>query len=215
MKKLFLFVAVVFVANMFTNCSKDETETNNSVVQNAKVTTYLKSFYNKDFKYGKFANSKLEKATSIDSKAVEFEDVVVTEVIVGSDERARGYVVTSKTTNVFLYFVDVDRDNLKMISADIAANDVKEIDNIDQLEKYFTTNEFDMIKVTEDFIKGNSVTGKFWGYGPPHPSGECINGREYWVRDYYVFGFIWSTSSVSNSDGTGQLWSPCGEYVNP
>ena len=160
MKKFIAFriLAITLIAAiLITSCSKDD-GTDASVSENAKVSSYLKSFYSKDFQLGKSIESKVIKptstASSIASKSVEYEDLVLTEVFVANEERARGYILTNKTTNVFLYFVDVDRTDYKMTKVDIQANETQVLENIEQLDKYIATNQFDLIKVTQDLKDG-------------------------------------------------------------
>lgn len=156
-KSSFFSLLVLFIATSFIiSCSKDE-QTSSSVSENAKVSNYLKSFYKNDFKLGKSIESKVIKPTSVVSKTVEYENLVVTEVFVANEERARGYVLTNKETNVFLYFVDVDRTDYKMTKVDIDANQTQVLENIEQLDKYITTNQFDLIKVTQDLKDGVMV----------------------------------------------------------
>lgn len=157
-KTAFFFLFVLFIGtSLITSCSKDD-GTDASVSENAKVSSYLKSFYSKDFQLGKSIESKVIKptstASSIASKSVEYEDLVLTEVFVANEERARGYILTNKTTNVFLYFVDVDRTDYKMTKVDIQANETQVLENIEQLDKYIATNQFDLIKVTQDLKDG-------------------------------------------------------------
>ena len=173
MKKICFSLVVLFLGlGLFSSCSKEETtSSSSSVSENAKVVNYLNSFYAKNYVFGKSVNAKFSKPTDLSSatlsKTVEVEDVKITEILVGDDVRARGYVVTSKETNAFLYFADVDRDSYKMITSDITANSSLTLKNIDQLEKYYATNEFDMIKVTEEYIaEQTNIEGKrrFWGW---------------------------------------------------
>jgi hypothetical protein len=214
-KSTIFFLLVLFSTTAFvTSCSKED-QTNNNVSENAKVSTYLKSFYATNYQLGKSVETKTKSNSSLANRSAEVENLVITEVFVGNTTTARGYIITDKDTNDFLYFIDVDRVNFKLTSADIVTNDVKIFDDINDLDKYIITNELDYIQIAEDYYLEQSSERRFWGWGEPHPSGECINGHEYWVHTYYVFGIGVSTVGVQNADHTGPLWSPCGEYVNP
>ena len=214
-KSAFFSLLVLFIGtSLTTSCSKDE-ETGKSVSENAKVSTYLKSFYSTNYQLGKSVDTKITKASSGLSKSTEFENFVITEVFVGEDTIARGYIITDKSTNDFLYFIDVDRVDFKLTSVQIDTNDTKVFNDINELDKYLSTDKLDYIKIAEDYAAGTSSVEerRFWGWGPSHPSGECINGHEYWVHTYYVLGV--GVSTVSDTSSGEALWSPCGEYVNP
>ena len=204
-KITFFSLLVIFVVtSLITSCSNDET--NNSVDQNAKVSTYLKSFYKTNCKLGESAEAKFKPETSSLARTAEFEDIVVTEVFVGNETRARGYVLTNKTTNVFLYFVDVDRVEYKTTKVDIEADKTVIAENIEQLDNYISTNEFDLIEITQDQVNqpGNgqtSVLGKIrYSYG------SCHNGVRGVYQATFAFGIQWTdweAVMVPNSSGTG------------
>lgn len=209
-------ISVFFIAvSIFlSSCSKEENKDEN-LGENAKMSGFLKSFYKNDYQFGASTNTK----SGIDAldRQVEVEDCIITEVFVGNDEVARGYVITNKATNDFLYFIDVDRVQFRLTAIKFDINETKVFNNINELDKYLSTDELDYIRIAEDYASGNTSVEemRFWGWGPAHPAGDCIEGRRYWVRTYYVLGVGVDTDPVPNSTGTGQLWSPCGEYVNP
>jgi hypothetical protein len=215
-KNTFFSLLILFVgSSLITSCSKDD-ETNTNVSENSKVSSYLKSFYPTNYQLGKSVDTKIFRPSSSTSRSKEFDNFVITEVFVGNDTMARGYIITDKSTNDFLYFIDVDRVDFKLTSVKIETNDAKVFENIDYLDKYLSTDKFDYIKIAEDYASGSSnvEVSKFWGWGPSHPSGDCNNGRDYWVHTYYVIGIGVSTTTVPDVYGE-PLWSPCGEYVNP
>jgi len=124
-------VAVALMLVM--GCSKESQS--NSEVKSPTADAFLKKFYKTDFDYGNASPLRFRKAMSATSRGeVTYEDLVITEIIVGDDTRARGYMVTGKTTNEFLYFVDVDRDLMKMLTYDVKINETKELKDIDQLQ---------------------------------------------------------------------------------
>lgn len=214
-KTTFFTLLVLFIGtSLITGCSNED-ETNSALNENAKVSNYLEAFYSSNFQLGKSVETNQKSNSSALNRSTEVDNLIITEVFVGNDETARGYIITDKSTNDFLYFIDVDRVDFKLTSVKIETNDTKIFENIDNLDKYLSTDKFDYIKIAEDFASGNSTVeaNKFWGWGPAHPSGNCINGRDYWVKDYYV---LWIPVSQANEPANGGLlWSPCGEYVNP
>lgn len=211
-KTAFFLLVVLFVGtSIITSCSKEE-----GVAQNSKVTSYLKSFYSEDFHLGASANSNIVKESSSlsSSKSTEVEGVVVTEVFVGGDERARGYIITNKETNDFLYFIDVDRINEKMTTSKIETNETKVFRDINELDRYLATDKFDYIKIAEDYASGNSSVAerRFWGWGPMF-GGPCENGMRVMFHTYYVLGIGVDTDPIPDGDGHGVLREPCGPSV--
>lgn len=179
-----------------TSCSKSDEAGN----ENKNVNSFLKSFYNKKTILGNSLESKYKKESSVFSKSKEFGNVIVTEVFVGSEERARGYVITDKETSTFLYFVDVDRTDLKMTKVDIQADQTQVVENIDQLEKYYVTDQFDLIKVTQDLINENAEAGTLsrirYSYG------ACRDGWRGVYQATYFIGINWTGwSAVLDDDG--------------
>lgn len=157
-------LVLLFVITLF-GCTKEDNSSSNAT-ESAKVSNYLKSFYNKDFKLGKSVNSKLPTEINSLQRTVEFEDILITEVFVGNDTRARGYIITDKMTNDFLYFIDVDRVEFELTSVKIDVNDTKIFNDINELDKYLSTDEFDYIKIAEDFNNDTSLDRRrFWGSG--------------------------------------------------
>lgn len=217
MKKLIslrLLAITIIAAIGITSCSKDD-ETNKNIGENTKVSSYLKSFYSKNFALGKSVDSKVVKESSLQSKSEEVEDVVVTEVLVGNDTRARGYVITSKTTNAFIYFVDVDRIDYKMTAVDIEKNNVQVMNNIEELDKYMATNEFDIIKVTQEYIveqNSNETKRPFWGWAYVEgPCGAAGPGLAYVYHNHYICGIRdQHIQQFSLTDSSQPLIEPCG-----
>jgi hypothetical protein len=190
-------LAMVLIASVgMISCSKND-GSDESVSGNAKVSNYLKFFYNKDFQLGKSVDTKIIKATSAASKSEEVDNLIVTEVFVGEDTTARGYIITNKSTNEFLYFIDVDRINYKMTSVKIDVNDSTVFNDINEFDKYASTNGFDLIKVAEQVNAGIIANNKFWGWGSWQPMGPCTNGHVAVVRHYHVF---WLETSILDYD---------------
>lgn len=210
MKKIMSFriLAIMLIAVIgIVSCSKDETESDLS--KNAKISNYLNSFYKSGFVLGKSVESKRTSNYSAFSKTVELETVIITEVFVGDDSRARGYIITDKENSDFLYFVDVDRVEFKLTSVDIAANEQKLFENINDLDKYLSTDEFDFIEVAEE-IKNNPdymTDRRFWGW-QEWIDCDRTTGMGIKMETYYVFGIGVKTRQVVGMDG-GAVIEPC------
>jgi hypothetical protein len=168
-KTTFFSLLVLFIGtSLITSCSNDN-ETNISVSENAKISNYLKSFYLTNYKLGKSVETNPKSISSDLNRSTEVENLVITEVFVGDATTARGYIITDKNTNDFLYFIDVDRVNFTLTSVKIDVNDTKIFNGIDELDKYLSTDEFDYIKIAEDYVPEDesNVLGRrrFWGTG--------------------------------------------------
>ena len=200
-------LAIALIASFgIISCSKND-ETNNSETGNAKVSNYLKSFYHTNYQLGKSVDTKLKKESSNQSlsKSTEVEDFIITEVLVGNDTTARGYVVTRKSDNEFIYFIDVDRIDYKMTTVKVDVNDTKVFNNIDELDKYTSTNEFDLITVAEQVNAGIIANNKFWGWGLWQYS-DCVGGKKNAIRLYHVF---WLSADYETQEGI-----PCDKELN-
>lgn len=205
----FSLLVVLTGTSLITSCSKDdETITNSN--ENTKVSSYLKSFYSTNYQLGKSVETKSN--SSLLNRSAEIENLVITEIFVGDETRARGYIVTDKSTNDFLYFIDVDRVDFKLTTVKIDVNDTKVFSGIDELEKYMSTDEFDYIKIAEDLVAEQSSERRFWGWGPMF-GGPCKGGVRIMYHTYYVFGIGVDTDPVLASDGVSSLQEPCGEAV--
>lgn len=205
-KLAFFSILVLFIGtNLFTSCSKEE-QKDSKLNENTKVNTYLKSFYSKDFKLGKSIDSKITKKSSQLSKTVEFESIIITEVFVDEAEKARGYVIIDKTTKELIYFIDVDRIDFKLTSVDFKSDDVKVFNNIDELDKYVTTDKLDFIKIVEEYNATQSTERRFWGW-QKWVDCDKSTGQGYVYETYYVLGVGIKTRPIMG-DG-GQLIEPC------
>ena len=184
-------VAVLFISTaLLTSCSNNG-DSNNDIGKNAKVSTFLRSFYAKDFKFGKSkqfkinnqSNSTTENTGNL-ARAVTFEDVILMEVFVNNEERARGYVINDKDTNEFLYFIDVDRVAYKLTNINIEADEIKVIDDINQLDRYSSTNQFDFIKIAQD-LSNQPVPPPVvqrWRYSFVYPKQKYRSGKLFACR---------------------------------
>ena len=197
MKELF-FKSTLLVLGMSLlalGCNKEDE--NKSVSGNAKVDSYLKSFYHKKVQLGKTLESKMIKpSSSLTAKSVEYEEIKLAEVFVGDEERARGYVITDKETDEFLYFADVDRRDYKLTTFDVEKNEIYIKENIDQLQEWAQSNNLDFIKLLEEYkdqVNSGNVTPqeiysrRFWGWTGWRNVGGCDEGFQTVVNTHYSF----------------------------
>ncbi|WMI68166.1 hypothetical protein [Mangrovimonas sp. YM274] len=154
-------------------------ETNSSQQRSSLSTdidNFVSSFYNSSFEYG----SSIETTDDIGT-------YTVTEVLVNSESRARGYVVTEKSSGKFLYFVDVNRIDYEMTSIDITINETKITNNIDSHNDYFLTNEFDFIGIIQTENSSSGRKRKFWGWSDWEQNSPCDEtGHMLIIREHFV-----------------------------
>ncbi|AWA31125.1 hypothetical protein HYN48_14065 [Flavobacterium magnum] len=150
----------------------------------------------------------------------------MTEVFVGDDLRPRGYLITEKETNDFLFFADVDRTDFKLTTFEPKSNPTKIFENINELDKYLSTDEFDLIKVIDapEYVpptEGEPVALKIkYTYGSQFigVDGLCHQGV---YQANYLFGFIRISAVTAtledNESGPGQHHATvlCGETYHP
>lgn len=216
---LFALVALFISATIFVSCSEDNETTTNETT-NKKVDSFLKSFYSKSFNYGRKAEITIQTETSFLNRTASFEEVNLTEVFVGNQEKANGYVVTDKVTGEFLYFVNVDRTSFILTSVDIDKNEQLTFNNINSNENYANTNEFDFIEIAlNDSNNGisNKIGPRFFGtgysFGANSNTIPCFKGV---YSNYYVFGInvTGEAEPVQNENG-GNLSVPCDQVSYP
>ncbi|MCZ8168823.1 hypothetical protein [Flavobacterium sp.] len=145
-------------------------------------------------------------------RVVEIENYTITEVFVGDDERARGYIVTDKNNNEFLYFFDVDRTEFKLTSYDVKENSQQLIEQINLSEKWLVSDMYDFIKVINDGnIDGgpaNQIQRIRYSYG------SCVNGRRGVYQAHFFLGFQitdWVRTIDENSPTGQQATVGCNE----
>ena len=215
--KLFSFIAL-FISVTFLSCSNDnETIQNNS--SNKNVETFLKSFYNQDFQLGKSVETTSKGALSHLSKTTEFENFIVTEVFVGEDTRARGYIITDKNTENLVYFLDVDRIEYKITAVELDINETKLFHDINELDEYLSTDGFDLIKIVEDpeFELPEDGTVSFrvrYSYGAPFTGndGNCYQGV---YQATYFLGIRFTKVTVVQNENGSKAYVPCGTSYQP
>uniref|UniRef100_UPI0040489347 hypothetical protein n=1 Tax=Flavobacterium sp. TaxID=239 RepID=UPI0040489347 len=216
---LFSLVALFISATIFVSCSEDNETTTNETT-NKNVDSFLKSFYSESFNYGRKAEITIKTETSFLNKTASFEEVNVTEVFVGNQEKANGYVVTDKVTGEFLYFVNVDRTSFILTSVDNDKNEQLTFNNINTNESYTNTNEFDFIEIALNESNNgisNKVGPRFFGtgysFGANSNTIPCFKGV---YSNYYVFGInvTGEPEPVQNANG-GNLSVPCDQMSYP
>jgi endonuclease V-like protein UPF0215 family len=216
-KKTILAVLVLFVGTtLFISCSNDsEIETKNP--SSSVLDTFLKSFYNQDYVLGNTISISNGAKSSAMSRTilVDGQNVEITEVILANNQRVRGYVLTDKITNAFLYFVDIDRITYDLTIVDVINNETLVFKNINTNRDYHNTNEFDLYRMAENYNQAiqNNVQGRFWGTA--FEQGPCDGpagvGQAYVYKNYYVLGIRVSHVLQVSVDGSGEpLKEPCG-----
>lgn len=179
---------MLFLCTTITvSCSKSD---KSIAVENSnkKVSTFLKSFYKENSELGSPLEIKSKVETNVFNRTAELESYLITEVFVGNDTRARGYLITEKSTNEFIFFIDVDRINYKLTSVKVETNETKYFNEINELEKYLSTNEFDFIKILEDpdFEEPVVTDPEPVAFRIRYTYGSCVNG----VRGVYQASYF-------------------------
>lgn len=125
------------------------------------------------------------------------------------------YYVTKVNLNNNLegYFVDLPDRNVvylehNMSTGNLDYYDYDEINDNMTLASHDLTldSEYDYSPFSLERVAGPR---KFWGFGEPYLSSECINGRRYWLQQHYVFWIGWSEPQYVPAVGGGNLWAPC------
>lgn len=146
---------LVFGAVIFISCSNEESTTNpDSSLTNFRITNanaFINDFYRTSWTTG-------VSATVEDS----LKAYLVTEIIVGTDTRARGYLVKDKATHELLYFADVDRNNHVFRTVNLITEEEETFLDINRHPDYGISNGFDIIKIIDDVV-GVQPMGWFWG----------------------------------------------------
>ena len=121
---LFSFIALFVSACILVSCSNDS-DTTNSETSGKNVETFLKSFYKQNSELGNPKEIKSRNETNTLNRTVEMQSYLITEVFVGDDTRARGYIITEKSSNDFVFFLDVNRLSYKLTAVKIETNETK------------------------------------------------------------------------------------------
>lgn len=217
---LFTLIALFVTVSIFVSCSNDnESPVNES--SNKKVDSFLKSFYNQNSGLGKSVEMKSTSNSNALNKTAELQNYLITEVFVGDNTRARGYIITEKSSNNFVFFIDVDRIDYKLTTVKIETNETKYFNEINELEKYLITNEFDFIKVIEDpdFEEPIQTEPEPVAFRIRYSYGSCVNGVRGVYQATYFLGIRftkWTATMVDNGgDHLSHATVGCNEEYNP
>ncbi|RZJ36546.1 MAG: hypothetical protein EOO51_00055 [Flavobacterium sp.] len=204
-----LFTFLALFTGVLTGCS--DNEQTNGRQSNKSTVTFLNSFYQKSWNFGASAKA-LHKVYNTLSREEEFKELIVTEVTVDGEATPRGYAITEKASGDLLYFVDVDRTLYRLVAVNVKADDTKTFTNINELDRYFATNEFDFIQVILDSRDDpNQVAAKLWGHAWSQGPCNQTTGLAQLYDDYYVLGIRVKHRPAVGVDG-GEVWEPCGMH---
>ncbi len=217
---LFSLIALFVSATMLVSCSEDnETLTNETT--NKNVDSFLKSFYKQNTELGKPLEIKTKNGDNTLSRSIELQGYLITEVFVGEDTRARGYIISDKLSSNFVFFLDVDRMNYELTTVKIESNETVNFDEINELEKYLITDEFDFIKIIEDpnFEEPVLTNPQPIALGIRYSYGACVNGVRGVYQATYFLGIRlskWSATTEINENGNlVNATVGCNEEYNP
>lgn len=208
---LFSLIALFISGSIFVSCSNDN-ETTFDEPTNKNVDSFLKSFYSEDYSFGLSTKIKSNSQISALSRTASLEEVELTEVFVGNEDKARGYIITDKENGEFLFFIDVNRNTFTLTTLDVKNTEQKTFNNINEIHNYFSTDEFDFIEIALDESSNTNEAGKkFWGssysQGPCDPN----TGLAQLFDDYHVMGIRVKHQASVGVDG-GSIYEPCGMH---
>ena len=114
---LFSFILLFVSAGILFSCSSESENIQEQSIDQ-KTDSFLKKFYSNDYQLGKTKTS-AKNLNGYQQRTTQIEDYSITEVFVGNDEIARGYLFENLQTNEIESFVDVDRINFTLTSVDL------------------------------------------------------------------------------------------------
>lgn len=188
--------------DQFENGKKDLSVIKSSISKNAQQgLQYAQQFY----------GTNVELGNSIDLPDPDSGDGVrISEVIVGGDIRARGYILSLLSSDEFLYFIDVNRMSNVMRAYSVSTGQLEVFGNLMDQPNYLASEKFDFIKYAPKNIAAKDSDCGFWKklfgtctkYSPPtkNPNGDCTQ-QVYTVR-YIAF-------EISSSYGHHMVTGPC------
>lgn len=158
---IFGLLFLLFGATMFWACSSEEeltTDTKSNLrtfvpEELEELRAIVAAFYEEEVTFD------IGRTATVSEEEARYD---CTEIIIDSDTRARGYLVSDHTTGQFLYFLDVDRTNFVFKSKNLITNDREMIMHIDHLRDYGSTDGFDIIGIIGGVV-GVQPMGWFWG----------------------------------------------------
>lgn len=212
-----ILFALFLSASLFTACSVDN-ETPENEPLNESLESYLESFYSDSYRTGKKVNIPLPGSESLYDRTADFDGYTVTEIFVGKEERARGYLVENPHSQRISH-VDVDRKQYVYTITDYNTSRVDTYSDINEIKEYDLTDQFDIIKIISDPVIPDPVTGNpvVISQGWKYTYGAC--NSEGWrgvYRTYYLFGFIRLTDTEPVTDESGApVTVGCNEEYQP
>ncbi|MCX6171848.1 MAG: hypothetical protein NT048_03300 [Flavobacterium sp.] len=214
MKKIkstvFMYFVLFSSALFYVSCSNDNEQIVNET-SNKKVDSFLKKYYSNDYHLGKEIKTFVENSNEKQLKSAQVDNFTITEVFVGDDEKARGYLFENNQTKEFESFVDVDRVNFKLTTVDLENLQVEIKNAINQMPEYSLTDEFDIIKIITDPIitnPGNS-NPQVVTYGWHYQWGACRDGFRGRYRAYFLLGIrLTEWKAVQDENGHNETY-PC------
>ena len=158
---IFGSLLVLLGATLFWACSDEEsvqsdTKANLRTFSSGELGNlghFLNQFYDREVTFV------TGRTRTVREEAVHYD---CTEIIIDSDTRARGYLVSDHSTGQFLHFGDVDRTNYVLKTQNLITNERETTSGIHHHPDYSLTDGFDIIGV----IGTNPVvqpSGWFWG----------------------------------------------------
>jgi hypothetical protein len=211
--KIIIMLFVLFSSTLFLlSCSNEiEQLTNNS--SQDKLETLLKSFYSNNYRLGDKEKVTIQNNNGNHLKTSQIENYTITEVFVGGEEKARGYIFENILTDEVETFIDVDRTNFKVTSVDLENLQTSIKNAINQMPQYYLSDEFDIIKIITDPIFTNPTNPINVTLGWREEPGACGPGPNGnfrgFYRAYYLFGIrLTKWEPVYNDNGTRKT-EPC------
>ena len=166
MKKLFLFLSIVFCVNF--------TFSNTIIVEKSRVNHFLDNYYSGSYYLGKFIETKENNQI-----------IVVSEILDLNDNSVKGYIGFNKENDEVLYLLDFNRVTQEIKAIDVK-EDVTDFINLSKDNNFEKIVKIDLIGEIEKISFSPDSTLKFWGTSCG--SGWSITGNDcYQTCCYYVF----------------------------
>lgn len=205
---LFSFILLFVSAGILFSCSSESENIQEQSIDQ-KTDSFLKKFYSNDYQLGKTKTS-AKNLNGYQQRTTQIEDYSITEVFVGNEDKARGYLFENLQTNEIESFVDVDRTNYKLTSVDLNNYQVEVQNAINQMPEYLLTDEFDLINIIRLPIpEPNPTNPQPVTYGWHYEWGACGNGVRGLYKAYYLFGIKLTKLTRAEDENGNQIKEPC------
>ena len=200
MKNYSKLLAVALFAIFSASCSTDSTDVVNDAPQNSALRTTATTYpeFGNLFKslYGS-AYYISDSSIAATSRGVDYK---ITEVYDASRRTVLGYFEDSQD-GVFYYKHDAAQKTITEYAYRAGAY-------LSHVQDLSGDPVYGSVGINPIRVQPASQHPGF-GWGDPHLSDDCVNGRRYWVQDKY-FAFVRvNTRPVMNLANTEQLWAPC------